>query len=50
MQTIGYIFASAAWIFGIILANGFWSTFFAVFFPPWSYYLTIEAGFIHFFS
>ena len=30
------------WIFGIIIANGFWSTFFAVIVPLWSWYLGIE--------
>ena len=31
-----------AWIVGIIIANGFWSTLFAIFIPLWSYYLVIE--------
>jgi hypothetical protein len=31
-----------SWIAGIVLASGFWSTFFAVIFPFWSYYLLIE--------
>ena len=30
------------WFVGIILANGFWSTFFAVVFPLWSWYLVAE--------
>ena len=30
------------WIVGWVLAQGFWSTFFAVFFPPWGIYLTAE--------
>lgn len=34
--------ALVIWITGWILANGFWSTFFAIFFPPWAWYLTIE--------
>lgn len=38
---VGLIFLSS-WIFGIILAKGFWSTFFAVVMPIWAYYLTIE--------
>jgi len=31
-----------AWIAGIVMAKGFWSTFFAVVIPFWSYYLVIE--------
>lgn len=30
------------WIAGIVLAKGFWSTFFACFFIPWAYYLVVE--------
>lgn len=30
------------WVVGWILAKGFWSTFFAVFFFPWGWYLAIE--------
>lgn len=31
-----------AWLAGIVIAKGFWSTFFAVVFPFWSYYLVVE--------
>ena len=31
-----------AWLAGIVLANGFWSTFFSVIFPLWAYYLVVE--------
>ena len=31
-----------AWLAGIVLAKGFWSTFFAVIFPLWAYYLVVE--------
>lgn len=31
----------AIWIAGIILANGFWSTFFAVIFPIWAYVVVV---------
>lgn len=34
--------ACVIWIIGIILAKGFWSTFFAVVFPLWSWYLVAE--------
>jgi hypothetical protein len=32
----------ALWIVGIVLAKGFWSTFFAVVIPFWGYYLVAE--------
>lgn len=32
----------AAWMIGIVIAKGFWSTFFAVIFPFWAYYLVAE--------
>lgn len=30
------------WIAGLVIAKGFWSTFFALFFIPWGWYLIIE--------
>jgi hypothetical protein len=38
---VGFTFL-IAWIAGIIIANGFWSTLFAFFIPLWAYYLVIE--------
>lgn len=38
MKTIAVV----VWLIGIILAKGFWSTFFAVIFPLWSWYLVAE--------
>ena len=38
IQLIGVII----WIAGIVIANGFWSTFFAIFIPIWAWYLVIE--------
>ena len=32
----------AVWVAGWVYAQGFWSTFFAVLFPPWGWYLVIE--------
>ena len=29
------------WIAGIILAKGFWSTFFAIFFPLWAWIVVV---------
>lgn len=37
-----------SWVFGAVLAKGFWSTFFAIFFFPWSWYLVIEKIALHF--
>jgi len=31
-----------AWISGVVFAKGFLSTFVAVIFPLWAYYLTVE--------
>ena len=31
-----------AYVAGIVIAKGFWSTFFAVIIPLWSYYLVVE--------
>jgi hypothetical protein len=36
------------WVAGIVIAKGFWSTFFAFIFPFWAYYLVIERVLIHF--
>lgn len=42
MSHIRNIVLIFTWIAGIVLAKGFWSTFFACIFPFWAYYLTIE--------
>jgi hypothetical protein len=34
----------AAWLAGIVLATGFWSTLAAVALPPWAMYLVVERG------
>jgi hypothetical protein len=31
-----------AWLIGIVMAKGFWSTLVAVIFPFWGYYLLAE--------
>lgn len=36
------IFVLIMWVAGIAIAKGFWSTFFAIFFFPYSWYLVIE--------
>lgn len=42
MANLARLAAFAVWVFGIVLAKGFWSTFFAVIFPLWAWYLTFE--------
>lgn len=36
------LFLTISWVFGIVLAKGFWSTLFAVFIPLWAWYLVAE--------
>ena len=31
-----------AWLAGVVLAKGFWSTACAVWMPPWAWYLVME--------
>lgn len=38
MKAVGIVL----WLMGIVLAKGFWSTFFAVVLPLWSWYLVAE--------
>lgn len=42
METIARLTLFFAWIAGIVIAKGFWSTFLAVIFPLWGYYLLVE--------
>ena len=30
------------WLAGIVLAKGFWSTFFSIYVPPYAWYLVVE--------
>ena len=43
MKLLIEFIAFVGWIAGIVIAQGFWSTFFAVIIPLWAWYLTIEA-------
>lgn len=36
------------WVFGAILAKGFWSTLISIFFFPWGFYLVVEKLALHF--
>jgi len=31
-----------SWVMGVVIAKGFWSTFFTVVFFPYSFYLVVE--------
>ena len=42
MRDIIKILMIFAWISGIVIAKGFWSTFFAIWLVPWSWYLVVE--------
>jgi hypothetical protein len=42
MRSMGSFFLSVFWVTGWVLAKGFWSTFFAVVFPPYSWYIVVE--------
>lgn len=42
MQYIAGIISFAAWVAGVVLANGFLSTLAAIFIPFWAWYLVIE--------
>ena len=42
MNTIARLILLFTWIAGIVIAQGFWSTFFALFLPLWAYYLVAE--------
>jgi hypothetical protein len=48
MKGIAAIVMIPLWVFGIILAHGFWSTLFAIFVPLWSWCLAIEHLVRHF--
>lgn len=36
------LIVAITWISGIVIAKGFWSTFFAIFFQLWAFYLVVE--------
>lgn len=42
MKYLYVIFMLTIWITGIVIAKGFWSTFFSIIFCPYSWYLVIE--------
>lgn len=42
MKTLVSAVFVALWFVGMVLAKGLWSTFFAIVFPFWGYYLVAE--------
>lgn len=42
MKYIFQFILLVGWVAGLVIAKGFWSTFFAFFFAPWGYYLVVE--------
>lgn len=42
MKSIVSLVLLVAWVAGLVIAKGFWSTFFAFIFPLWGYYLVVE--------
>lgn len=48
MQYVISFISGVAWIVGVVLASGFWSTAFAIFVPFWAWYLVIERALLHY--
>lgn len=48
MRSLVSLVLLVAWVAGIVIAKGFWSTFFAVIIPLWGYYLVVEQLLIHY--
>lgn len=42
MKHLVGLISGLAWLFGLVLAKGFWSTMFALIMPVWAWYLSIE--------
>jgi hypothetical protein len=49
MKYIYRAFVITAWVIGVVLAQGFWQTFFTIVFFPYAWYLTAEK-FLHYFG
>lgn len=47
IHALGVFVIILSWLVGIVLANGFWSTAFAMCIPPYGWYLVIEKVMIH---
>ena len=42
MRSVAQLIAVLFWIAGMVIAKGFWSTFFAVLVPLWSYIVVVR--------
>jgi hypothetical protein len=42
MRDLSSLIMAIIWLVGMVIAKGFWSTFFAVIFPLYSWYLVAE--------
>jgi hypothetical protein len=47
MKQVAFVAFATAWIAGVVLAKGFWSTLIAGVWPFWAWYLVIERIMIH---
>lgn len=41
-EVFGGLVIAFAWVAGLVLAKGFWSTLLAILVPPWGWYLIVE--------
>jgi len=46
MRYIAQIIMALIWMTGVVISKGFWSTFFCIVFPPWSWYIVVEKALI----
>lgn len=46
MYSLARLVLIAAWVAGVVIAKGFWSTLFAFFIPFWAWYLVVERGMV----
>lgn len=44
MKAITSLVLLVAWVAGVVIADGFWSTLCAICVPFWSWYLVVERG------
>jgi len=42
MKEVITLLSFIGWVAGVVIAQGFWSTFFAILIPFWAWYLLIE--------
>lgn len=46
MKHLCSLILTIMWVAGIVIAKGFWSTFFAIVLPLWAWYLVVEQAVI----